>query len=187
MILAVTGYIGTGKTTAAQILKEMGWKVIDADAIGHELLAHPEVKSVLLAKHGARIADRKMQIDRKKLSQIVFGKQEELKLLNRLVHPLLIARLKEIAQTARKEEGNRTVIDAALYNELGLDKVADKVILIEADFGIVCERLKNRYSQAKLLSIMNSQSIPKSPDFRIGNNVGIEQLKQEIAQIVRNQ
>ncbi|MEM4267247.1 MAG: dephospho-CoA kinase [Candidatus Woesearchaeota archaeon] len=213
MILVITGHVGAGKTTAAGFLKELGWRLISVDELAHNILEEPLVKEQLKKHFGPSIIDKKNMVDRKRLGDIVFNDQEKLKMLNSFVHPLLIKSIEELLncmspRPAEKEKINtrkkgdviegastsnkrnnadmedNVVIDAAIFYELGLDKYADKIILIDADFDVVCKRLKSVFTPEKIKNIINNQQLPVAPDAVIVNNGTIEELRLKIRNAV---
>jgi len=180
MIIAITGYIGAGKTTTAGIFRQHGYKVIDVDSLGHELLKNPSVRERMRGEFGLAILGRNLEIDRKKLSKVVFGDDTKLNRLNRVIHPYLKSEIKrEIAKL-----GDNIVIDVALYQELEVDRYAQKVILIQSDVSNVYERLNHLYSKREIITIMNNQNIIRKPDYIIENNGTIEDLKRRVGQII---
>jgi len=180
MIIAITGYIGAGKTTTANIFRQHGFRVIDVDSLGHELLENPAVRERLRGEFGIRILDRSLNIDRKKLSKLVFGNEKMLMQLNRIMHPFL----KEgIEKEVNRSSGN-TVIDVALFRELEIGKYANKVILVQADIDRVYDRLNPEYTKKEIITIMNNQDIIRNPDYIIENNGTVEDLKRRVEQII---
>jgi len=111
MIIGLTGPMGSGKTKAAQILKEKGAYVIEADKIAHDLLDVPQVLKKIVKAFGPVILSNK-KIDRKKLGDLVFNNPKKLKILNGILHPLIIKEIKK--KIMIKDIGNWIVIDAAL-------------------------------------------------------------------------
>ena len=105
-IIGITGIIGAGKSTAAQILKkDFKALLIDADKIGHELLAkNPEISKKVIAVFGTN--------KRSDLAQLVFNDTQKLKQLNMITHPAIRKKVKEIIQLNPDEK--LIVIDPAL-------------------------------------------------------------------------
>lgn len=118
----LTGGIACGKSTVAEMLRELGAYIIDADKIGHEMLlpssaAFPE----LVSAFGLRILDSAGRIDRNKLGPLAFADPAKLQQLNRIVHPRIIERTGEIAGAHCAENPEAVVIvDAALIFETGI-------------------------------------------------------------------
>jgi dephospho-CoA kinase len=180
MIIAVTGYIGVGKSTTVSILRKHGYTVVDVDSLGHELLREGEVRDRLRAEFGVSVLDRSFDIDRAKLSKMVFGTPALLKKLNRIVHPFLIRALEK---KLRSLSGN-VVIDVALYNELEVHRFTDKTLLIQTDVGRIYERMEPRYTKREIINIMNGQEVVAKPDFIIENNGTVDDLKRRVEQIL---
>jgi len=130
-IFGLTGGIGTGKSTVANMFRETGITVVDADRIAHEITepgkpAHDEIvrrfgKVILLPDGG---------IDRKKLGTIVFADSGKRAALEAITHPLITI---EIAETlGRLASGGRdiAVVEAALIYEAGREGRFEKVIAV---------------------------------------------------------
>lgn len=141
LLVALTGGAGTGKTTIAEFLRKNGIVVVDLDKVGHETLELESVKKKLVKTFGERIlkGDR---INRKKLRNIVFDSEENLKKLNEIVHPeminLLWKKIKEL-----KDE-NIVVVDGALIPELGLVEKFDFVVVTDAPKELQIKRIVER-------------------------------------------
>ena len=126
MVLGLCGKYCSGKSEAARFLEESGWRVIDADRLGHEVLE--ERKAEVRAAFGDGILDPAGRVDRKKLGGIVFRNSAKLKTLETIVHPRVREKIE--ALLARSREA--TVIHAALLFPGGLDKLCDRIIIITA-------------------------------------------------------
>ena len=165
MKIAVVGYAGSGKTRAAKEFNKMGAELVDADEIGHRLLNKKEIKRKLVKTFGTH--------ERKKLSKIVFNKNN-IKKLNKIVHPYLIKELNRI------KSKKITVFDAALYYELKLGSICDKIILVRTTKKNILKRAKNK---DKIKKIIKLQKMPKTADFIIDNNKSFKETKKTIAKI----
>lgn len=177
MIITVTGKIGSGKTTVAGILaKKLGYNLIDADRIGHLLLEKPGITAKVSERFGKGILV-KGKVSRKKLAAIVFASPAKLKQLNKILHPLITNEI------IRKSSAKRCIVDAALYNELKLDRLSDITILVKAPETLIMKRLKGAYSKKQIASILKAQKIKAKPDYIINNDGTLAQLKGKIAKI----
>jgi dephospho-CoA kinase len=127
----LTGGVASGKSTVARYFQDLGAHIIDADRIGHEAIepgraAYREI----LSHFGTGILDSSGRIDRKKLGPIVFADPHQLRALNAIVHPRIIARTEELAaEHQRQNPQSVVVVDAALIFESRLGGSLNKVIV----------------------------------------------------------
>ena len=136
----LTGGIASGKSTVARFLEALGAKVIDADRVGHELLqpSNP-VHNKVVAHFGREILKPCGEIDRERLGSIVFADPQKLSELTSLMHPSLIARVKEVAAEFRSRQPRAVIlVDAPLIYEA---RVAD---CFQNPGGMVQARATNR-------------------------------------------
>ena len=118
--IGLTGGIGTGKSTVAGLLAELGAQVIDADKIGHEVYAPgtPGFARVVEA-FGTGIVGADGAIDRRALGAIVFADPAALARLNALVHPLIAEEIRRRMTAARTASSAPIVVEAAIMLEAG--------------------------------------------------------------------
>ena len=150
MVLGLTGGIGAGKSTLAQLLKLRGAVVIDADEVAREVIAPTgTVWEKLVGRFGEDILLKDKTIDRKKLGSIVFFDSEELKALNRLTHPAIREAInKRLARLKRKVPPEQPpqilIVDAPLLAEAGLLPSVDLVVVVSAPEEVRLERLRKQ-------------------------------------------
>ena len=187
MYLGLSGGIGSGKSTVAKILSEVGAVVIDADAIAKEVLEPGQVgyENVMLA-FGESVLDASGNIDRKKLANLVFQDAEKLLKLESIVHPAVIARVSEIRESL--PETAIVVYDTPLLVEKQLQDQFDKILIVSADEDIRKERLVQRgLDLADIEARMANQAtdIQRSAvaDFVIINNGSMKELREEVAKV----
>lgn len=138
IVVAFIGGIGAGKTAAARHFLKKGAAVIDADRIGHELLADPEIRRTLAGRFGTGILAGDGTIDRARLAAAAFTSEDSLRLLDEIVHPRLIG---EIRKRVTEIGEGVVVIDAALLIEFELDRLCDVIVMIETDRALRNERI----------------------------------------------
>jgi dephospho-CoA kinase len=115
----------------ARFFQDLGAYIIDADRVGHELIepghgAYQEIRD----RFGEEILDPGGRIDRKKLGPRVFADPRQLRLLNAIVHPRIIARTQEMAAEEHRRNPHAVVIvDAALIFESGIGGTLRKVMV----------------------------------------------------------
>lgn len=120
-VVGLTGGIGSGKSTVATLLAQMGADVIDADKVGHEIyLPDTEGFTRVVEAFGPEVVGADGTVDRRVLGTKVFGDPAELARLNAIVHPLIVAELQ--ARLAAQRAAPRTtpiVVEAAIMMEAG--------------------------------------------------------------------
>ena len=142
--VGLTGNIASGKSLVAAQLEAHGATIIDADRIGHELIGPggAAVASVC-AEFGPELVGADGGIDRSRLGPVVFRDPVKRERLNALVHPSLVAEVRErlrgleAAESREDWEGGPVVpmiavVDAALIFELGMDAEFDRLVVIAA-------------------------------------------------------
>lgn len=132
-VVGLTGGIGSGKSTFAALLAERGAQVIDADELGRVALepGRPAWNQVIETfGDDIRVAGG-MDIDRKRLAQIVFNDPRKLAALNAIVHPEIFRGIADTLDSLRGTD-EIVVLDAALIVELGLDAGCDALIVVIA-------------------------------------------------------
>lgn len=173
-IIGLTGGIGTGKSTAADYLKQKGLVHIDADDISRSLTAEgsrllpvldrtfgPEAK---MGVPGIKVLNADGTLDRKALASVVFSDTSKKDRLNDIMFGEIIRIIDERIETSRNIGASAVLIDAPLLFESGLDSKCDIIILITADLdtridrvcardGVsaqdVMDRIKNQMSDEK--------------------------------------
>ena len=190
-VIGLTGSFGTGKSTAARMFKDLGARVLDADIIAHNLIRPGrDCWRKIVHCFGRDILNRNQTINRDKLAKIVFRKQQDLRKLEEIIHPLIVG---EIASRLRKIENSRkdeiVVIDAPLLIETGLAKKVD--ILIVVNLNRVRQKARvlkqKRISQDQILKRIRSQlSLSKKiaiADYVIDNNGKKNDTRRQVKKI----
>ena len=142
--VGLTGGIGSGKSTVAQLLQEHGAVVIDADAISRELTAKGSpVLDQIRDAFGTHVLTDTGELDRAALAKIVFDDETARERLNSIVHPAVrqeSARL--VDEAARAETFSGVVVqDIPLLVETGQADSFDGVIVVEAPESVRIDRL----------------------------------------------
>jgi dephospho-CoA kinase len=152
-LIGLTGVYCAGKNYVARLLEARGLPVLDVDKLGHEALEAE--KPALSARFGPDILDAEGAVDRRLLGDRVFGKPEELRALEAIVHPAA-NRLTE-AWIAR--QNGPCVINAALLHRSGVFTRLDFIILVRAPFltRLLRARRRDRLSLFRLIRRFKSQ------------------------------
>ncbi len=154
--LGLTGSIGMGKSTTAQLFAEKGVPVYDADATVHQLYQSEAVPLIAEAFPEAVIDGK---IDRKILSASVLGKPDELKKLEKIVHPLVHAKEQQFLRDAEAKGAKLVVLDIPLLFETGGTGRVDKILVVSAPYDIQRQRVLERenMTEEKFQSILARQ------------------------------
>jgi dephospho-CoA kinase len=144
-IIGILGGIGSGKSTVAAEFAKLGCKVIDADKIAHEMLDRETVKEEIAGLFGEAILDSSGRIEHKKLAGVVFASGDKLASLNRVIHPLVLARAEElIEQYNQQNQVKAIVLDMPLLVEVGWDRRCDRLIFVDCEQKTRAERAKKQ-------------------------------------------
>ncbi|MCL2187859.1 MAG: dephospho-CoA kinase [Defluviitaleaceae bacterium] len=144
-IIGVTGISGSGTSTAATILQEMGGYIISADELAHaSMMRDKEAYTQIVNYFGNEIVNTNGEIDRKKLGALVFGKPELLALLEGFIHPQVWKDTEILLEEARLNNYPFAVIDAPLLIEAGMHTMCDTTVLITASDTTRAERIMQR-------------------------------------------
>jgi len=183
MILGITGCPGSGKSMLTDVLVQREWILIDADELGREVVEfNPDVLDELKRTFGSDIINTEGRLDRRLLAVRAFAKPEKTKLLNNIVHPRLIRRLKERIENERERKTN-SVVDCALIFEWGIEKLFDMVVCVSADESLRKKRLMDRdtRSLSEIEDLFAAQLSEcekmRKADIVIKNNNSVEKLK----------
>jgi dephospho-CoA kinase len=186
-IIGLTGGIGCGKSTVAQLLKDLGATVYDLDKIGHDIIqknggAYKQVLSVF----GDRILAPDGEIDRLALGKIVFNNPEALKRLNSITHPAIDKKINEDIKNGRLRGEKVMVMEAAAMLEAGRAWQADEIWVVTcpeaAVIGRICERpgYDEETAKSRIRSQMTNEERLKKADVVIDNNGTPEELKVKV-------
>lgn len=180
-----------GKSTAAAVLRRAGVPLYDADAEIHRMLGRGgvAVAAVERAFPGVRAANR--AIDRKALGQRVFGRPEELRRLERILHPRVRAVERVWIARARARREKLVVLDIPLLFETDhIDRV-DGVLVVSAPLRLQRERVLRRpaMSADRFAAILNAQLADgekrRLADFVVCTGLSRAFAARQLARIVR--
>lgn len=187
-IVGITGSIGCGKTTIADLFRSYGYAVYDVDGWVRRLYYKNDFIKVIL-NNFPDVADNNYKVDKKKLRNIVFNDNAQLKKLEALIHPFLKKTLKQLIR--RNHFCNDLfLIDAALLFEMGWNKYCDYIIVADVDYEIQKQRVMSRdnitfedFEKINSVQMKNSDKIILS-DFVVNTNKPKNILLVELLSIV---
>lgn len=143
VMIGLTGGIGSGKSTVAELLADRGAHVIDADRVAHEVYAPGTLGfERIVERFGDEVVGEDGWIDRARLGAMVFRDPAALAELNGIVHPLVRAEVAQrVADLVADDPDSVIVIEAALMTETGWSGGAGRLWAVIADPDVVLQRL----------------------------------------------
>jgi dephospho-CoA kinase len=194
IVLGITGSIGMGKTTVANMLREMGIPVHDSDASVHFLLG-PDGEAVAevgkVFPEVLKVDDKRCgYIDRPALGRIVFGDRKKKKALEDILHPMVRAESDNFKSEMKKRAHKMIALDIPLLFETGGEKRVDVTICVSAPEDVQRERVLSRpgMTSEKFDRIVAGQ-LPdyekrKRADYVIESVNSIDDTRQQLQKIV---
>lgn len=182
MKIAVTGSIGSGKTAVCEYLREKGYDVFDCDRENAILLLKGN-EGYLKVREAFPECFNDDELDKKKLSDIVFNDPEKRKLLEGIMHPLILKRLQE-----RTDEP--LFAEVPLLFEAGWDIHFDLSVLTVTDMDLVIERLLERGLELDEINERLKNQMPisekiKRADKIIYNNGSLSDLYNSVEELLK--
>lgn len=186
IVIGVAGGIASGKSTVARVFERLGARVLDADAIGHDLLRTDRLRSAIRETFGEDVLTEEGEVDRQALGRVVFGDEGARQRLNRLVRPAIRAEIRRRTGEMRGEGYDGVVVvDAPLLVDTGPTDLADKVILVTAPASTRKERiilrsgLTGREAEQRIAAQVSDAKQARWADFVLENNGTEEELAEE--------
>ena len=167
---ALTGGIATGKSTVVSLLKQSGFRVIDADRIAHDILDEQHKKIGEMFGESFVNQDK---VDRKRLGSVVFADPVKRKELEALLHPMIYDRISE-ASIKLDKRAEPYIVDIPLFYEGGRYAI-ENVIVVYANQAQQLERVMQRdnYSKEEALA-------------RIGSQIDIQEKRDNATHVIDN-
>ncbi len=156
IVIGLTGSVGMGKSTTADLFRRAGIPVHDADATVHGLYRGPAAPLIEEAFPGV-VTDG--AVDRARLAPFVLGNDAAMKRLEAIVHPLVRAEEAAFLSRARAAGARAAVLDVPLLMETGRDRNVDAVVVVTADPAVQRARVLARpgVDRAKFEAILARQ------------------------------
>jgi dephospho-CoA kinase len=187
IVLGLTGSIGMGKSTTAQLFAEAGVPVYDADAAVHRLYEGEAVPAIEAAFPGTTTDGK---VDRNRLSARVVHDPAAMKRLEEIVHPMLGASRHKFLQDAEQSGAPVAVIDIPLLFETGGEKRVDAVVVVTTTPELQRERILARpnMTEEKLAAILARQMPDaekrKRAHFVVDTSHGFDPVRARIRDIL---
>jgi dephospho-CoA kinase len=186
--VGLTGSIGMGKSTTAQMFRDEGVAVLDSDQIVHDLYRGAAVEPIEAAFPGVVVDG---VVDRAKLSERVLDDAAAMRRLESIVHPL-VWEARDRFLKEREDQGDRIVVyDVPLLFETGAEDSVDVIIVVSAAEDVQKARVLARpgMTEEKFAAILEKQT-PDSQkraraDFVVHSDKGLEPAREEVRRILR--
>lgn len=191
-VIGLTGGPGTGKSTVAALLEELGAVTLSADTVAHRLLEPGQsVANAVVEAFGPQIVAPDGTIDRRLLAQIVFRDAEARQRLERLTHPAILAELRYGIQEARSIRGEDAVVvvEAPLLYEAGMEDWFHRIVVVAASFEEQMRRLTCRCgmsaeeAERRIRAQMDLGAKMRRAHIVIWNEGCLEEVKRRIVKI----
>ena len=188
IVLGLTGSIGTGKSTTAEMFRAFGVPVHDADATVHDLYRREAVAPVA-ARFPEALADD--VIDRKALSATLAAAPERFSELEAIIHPLVRARETAFLDAERQRGTALVLLDIPLLYETGGEKRVDKVVVVTCDPQTQRQRVLARPGMTEeKFTLILSRQMPdaekrKRADFIVHTDGGLEAARKQVEEVIR--
>ena len=191
-IIGLTGGIGSGKSAATKILKEIGLKNIDLDQITHDLMKPGNIGYIEIKKEfGEKYIDINNAIDRKLLRNEIFSSLELKKRIESILHPIIFKEYNKKLNKL-KHEKYLVIVIPLLFETKTYTNLIDESLLIDCSFRTQIERVINRDDVSEALAnriIKNQMSRDKKlllADKVILNDGNIHNLKVQLESYYKN-
>ena len=188
LTIGITGGIGSGKSTASQLLGELGAEVIDADKVGHKIyLPDTPAWREIVATFGAGVLAPDRTIDRAKLGPIVFSEPDALRQLNAITHGKIFSYIQGQIDYMRDKQATRVVVvEAAILLEAGWRSLVDQLWVVVAEVDVVIARLQTykhfteEQARARIAAQLSNEERIAQADQVIRNNTDLSALRQAV-------
>ena len=193
-IIGLTGNIASGKTSVAQLLREIGLPVIDADQIAREVVEPGQPALGAIANEfGPEVMTASGTLDRTALRKIAFANEEKRKRLEAILHPAIARRSSQVFEEHFKRGASHILYEASLLFEAERAQEFDDILMITCDPTIQKTRVMARDPSisAELADQMISSQMPQAEKVRrstwvIENNATPDELRRRVAHWYQN-
>lgn len=188
-VTAVTGGIGSGKSTALEILSNAGYEVLSSDKIVHELYEKRSVKKILKSIFPDAVSGViKLKLNKKRVAELAFSNKALHKKLTDAITPLV---LKEILYRTKGATG-KIFVEVPLLFECGYQGYFDKILVITRDKVKRIESVKTRsnLTEQEIIARMKDQvdydAFDLSPFITINNDGDFSSLKEKVLSFAKS-
>ncbi len=189
--IGLTGSIAVGKSYVCECFRELCCHVLDADKTAREVV-EPGTTGLtqIVREFGSDVLQPNSELDRKALGAIVFADEEKRKLLNSIVHPLVIEAQDRWIKTCEKDDPDGiAIVDAALMIESGNYKRFDKIIVVWCEPAIqltrlmLRDKLSGQDAKTRIDAQMPQEEKKRFADYLIDTSKANEDTRRQVVNI----
>ena len=188
LVIGVTGGIASGKSNVCNVIKELGYPVIDCDKITKELSEiNKPIYNAILNNFGNDFLLEDDNLDKKRISKLVFSDPSKKMLLDSITHPII---KDEVLRQLSLYESGLVFVEIPLLYEAKFDSICDKVICVFLSKKKQVERLIERegidedYALKKIHSQMDLYMKKSLADYVIDSKGSFEETKLQVENII---
>ncbi|HEY8138629.1 MAG TPA: dephospho-CoA kinase [Methylocystis sp.] len=188
LLLGLTGSIGMGKSTTADMFRAEGAPVYDSDRLVHDIYNGPAALEIERAFPGATVGGA---VDRNRLASLVLGDAGAMERLEAIVHPLVWEGRRRFLEEQARRGVKIAVLDIPLLFETGADKDVDAIVVVTAPKSLQRARVLARanMTEEKFESILARQTPDEEKrrraDFIVHTDAGLEAARGEVRAILK--
>ena len=189
LVIGVTGGIGSGKTTVANLFSSLGVPVIDADELARQVVAPGQPAYEEILQHfGTTILGKSGELDRRRLRERIFSDSAKRDRLEAIVHPRVYAQMKHLLDCL---ETPYAIVVVPLLIESGARELVDRVLVVDSPEELQIERTHRRDGTTraavkKILAAQLDRSARLSAaDDIIENDASLEALAKVVSRLHR--
>ena len=187
MIIGLTGGIGSGKSAAAALFKDIGVDLIDADDLARDSLSiNSEGYKLFIEEFGDKYLDENKNINRELIRNLIFNDSDAKSKLENIIHPIVRSGIETFI---KNKKSDYCIIVVPLIFETNSSKIYDRVLVIDCDVDVQISRTSKRDNQTKsdIKNIVNKQATREQrlsiADEVIVNNGSLDLLRNEVLKI----
>ena len=187
--LAVTGLISSGKTTATNIISELGIPKFCADQTVKNIYLHNLNFKRKLFKLAPQLKNKKFL--KKETTKITYKNQSFLKELEKIIHPLVREKMIKFIYINNRYKKKIIVLDIPLLIENKLQKYFDKIILINCSRNLRKKRFTKKVKNKTFFDMIDKKQLSfkekkKYCDYVINNSSSIKDIKKKVIKLINN-
>lgn len=187
-LVALTGGMGAGKSTALRALERMGVATLSTDAVVHELYGDKRVRAAVVERWGSQVAPDGV-VDRSRVAARAFADEREREWLEGMMWPLVGERVAEwLKEVSLREPVPRAaVIEVPLLFEAGMEGAYDATIAVVAREGVRAERAASRghaLEDARVGRQMSQEEKARRATYVVRNDGSERELQAQLADVV---